>query len=185
MKTVSKTKITNKNIFSNALMTREVSLPMANVGGSIKEKLEDVITNTVEGKCVVEGYVKRGSIKVQSYSSGIVKGERIYFQLVYECEVCNPVEGMHIQCVARNITKAGIRATTNDKPSPIVVFVARDHHNNVPYFSSIEPQQEITVKVIGQRFELNDEQVSIIAELIVPNKTSKPKKEKITIKKTI
>lgn len=188
MKTVTRTRSSNKNIFTNMLVTRQVSLPMANVGGSIKDKLEDVLANSVEGKCVLEGYVKSGSTKIQSYSSGIVKGSRIYFEIVYECQVCNPVEGMLIQCVARNITKAGIRATTNDKPSPIVVFVARDHHTNVPYFSSVEPEQQIEVKVIGQRFELNDEYVSIIAELVVPNtnpKSTKKHKEKLIIEKSI
>ena len=48
------------------------------------------------------------------------------FEVVFECQVCCPVEGMHIDCIAEEITEtAGIRAETVDKPSPVVVYVAR------------------------------------------------------------
>ena len=50
----------------------------------------------------------------------------IKFHVIIECEVCSPVEGMLINCVARNITKAGIRADSSDEsPSPIICFAAR------------------------------------------------------------
>jgi hypothetical protein len=74
---------------------------------------------------------------------------------------------MLIPCVAKNITKAGIRAeSATDFPSPIVVFVAKDHHYNVPNFGDIKEGDKINVRVIGQRFELNDKYVSIIGELV-------------------
>ena len=175
MNNSSKTKISSDNIFTNMMASRKLSLPVASAGGSIKEKLEVVLANSIEGKCVVEGYVKRRTTKIQNYSSGMLNGERVEFQVVYECQVCNPVEGMQIECVARNITKAGIRATTSDDPSPVVIFVARDHHTDIPYFSTIKPEQQINVKVIGQRFELNDDYVSIIAEIVVPKLIKKKK----------
>ena len=181
MNASSKTNASNDNIFTNMMASRKLSLPVANAGGSIKEKLEDVLAKSIEGKCVVEGYVKYGSTKIHSYSSGILNGERVSFQVVFECDVCNPVEGMQIQCVARNVTKAGIRATTTDKPSPVVIFVARDHHTDIPYFSTIQAEQQIVVKVIGQRFELNDEYVSIIAEIVIPKTTKKKNKKKLMI----
>jgi len=168
--------MSSDNIFTTMMATRKLSLPVAIVSDNIKEKLEVVLAKSIEGKCVVEGYVKPKTTQIQNYSSGIINGERVEFQVVYECEVCNPVEGMQIECVARNITKAGIRATTRDDPSPVVIFVARDHHTDVPYFSTIKPEQKINVKVIGKRFELNDDYVSIIAEIVVPKFIKKTKK---------
>jgi hypothetical protein len=76
---------------------------------------------------------------------------------------------MLISCVAKNITKAGIRAeSANDVPSPVVVFIAKDHHYNISYFNEVKEGDKITVRVIGQRFELNDKYVSVIGELIKP-----------------
>ena len=37
-----------------------------------------------------------------TYSSGLVNSNIISFEVVFECLVCCPVEGMHIQCEAKN-----------------------------------------------------------------------------------
>ena len=74
---------------------------------------------------------------------------------------------MIIPCIVQNNTKAGIRAETADSPSPMVIFISREHHYNIESFSEIEPGKEIQARVIGQRFELNDTQVAVIAELVL------------------
>lgn len=76
---------------------------------------------------------------------------------------------MLISCIAKNITKAGIRGeSANDVPSPVIVFIAKDHHYNISYFNEVKEGDKITVRVIGQRFELNDKYVSVIGELVKP-----------------
>ena len=76
---------------------------------------------------------------------------------------------MLISCFAKNITKAGIRGeSANDVPSPVIVFIAKDHHYNISYFNEVKEGDKITVRVIGQRFELNDKYVSVIGELVKP-----------------
>jgi len=67
----------------------------------------------------------------------------------------------------QNITKAGIRCETTEIPSPIIAFIARDHHYSNDRFASVKEGDILKIKVIGQRFELNDTQISIIGELIV------------------
>jgi len=156
------------SIYSRGLISRNIILPITFIGKNIKETIEENIKQNFEGKCVVEGYIKPNSSKIITYSSGIIeRGNNISFEVVFECDVCFPVEGMLIQCVAKNITKAGIRAeSAADVPSPVVVFVAKDHHFNVPHFAEIQEGDKINVRVIGQRFELNDKYISIIGELI-------------------
>jgi hypothetical protein len=88
---------------------------------------------------------------------------------------------MLIQAVAKNITKAGIRSESADEnPSPVIIFITRDHHFSMPYFSTIEEGDKILTRVIGQRFELNDKFVSVIAELVDPNYVEKEKAVKKT-----
>ena len=41
------------------------------------------------------------------------------------------------------------------------------------YFSNVKENDDIKVRVIGQRFELNDKYISILAELIDPQKIKK------------
>ena len=158
------------SVYSRCLITRNIVLPITAVGKNILEVIEENVSVNFEGKCIVEGFVKPVSTKIVTYSSGIIsRGINITFQVVFECDVCFPVEGMLISCVAKNITKAGIRADSADAvPSPVIVFVAKDHNYSNDLFSEIKEGDKFNVRVIGQRFELNDKYVSIIGELVKP-----------------
>ena len=169
-------------IYSRCLITRNIVLPITNIGKNIKEVIEENIKSNFEGKCLVEGFIKPNSAKIITYSSGIIyRGSSVSFEVIFECEVCFPVEGMLVSCVAKNITKAGIRAeSATEVPSPVVVFIAKDHHYNVSHFNDVKEGDKINVRVIGQRFELNDKFVSIIGELVkekefIPTENKKPR----------
>jgi len=142
-------------------------MEMKYIGEAIKDTLEEIIKKTYEGKCSIEGFIKPGTSKLISYSSGTIKGMFVLFEVVFECQTLFPVEGQLIHCVAKNITKAGIRGeSVSETPSPFVVFVARDHQVDDPVFSSVKEGDEFFARIIGQRFELNDKYISIIAELV-------------------
>jgi len=157
-----------QTVYSRCMLTRKIVLPISTIGKTLKENIEENIKVTFEGKCVVEGYIKPNSSKIIRYSSGVIeRGNNVVFEIVFECDVCFPVEGMLISCTVKNVVKAGIRAeSANDVPSPVVVFVAKDHHFNNQQFNEIQVGDIIIVRVIGQRFELNDKYVSIIGELV-------------------
>jgi DNA-directed RNA polymerase subunit E'/Rpb7 len=172
-----------ESVYSRGLISRSVVLPITSIGKNIKETIETHIKFNFEGKCLVEGFIKPNSTNIISFSSGlIIKGSWISFEVIFECEICFPVEGMLISCTAKNITKAGIKAeSASDVPSPVIVFIARDHHYNIDYFNNVKEGDKFTVRVIGQRFELNDKFVSVIGELIKPKEKDfifKPKEEK-------
>ena len=99
----------------------------------------------------------------------------LVFEIVIELLICRPVEGMRFKCIAKNITKAGIRAETNATNSPVVIFIARDHYYQNKYFNSIKENDKIMIRVIGIRYELNDTYISIIADLVNPKPKTKQK----------
>lgn len=165
-RTYRKKEAKTESIYSDCLLTIPVLVNIKYVGKNTKSLLEKKVKGDIEGKCIVEGYVKTDSSKVISYSSGIVQGQNIRFDVMVQCDVCYPVEGATIQCKAVNITKAGIRGESADEsPSPFVCFVSREHHVNSQQFGNISEGDTFTCKVIGQRFELNDSYVSILGEI--------------------
>ena len=179
-----------QSVYSRCLINRKIVLPITAIGKNLKETIEENIKANFDGKCVVEGFIRPDSVNLipNAYSGGkIERGNNIAFEVVFECDVCFPVEGMIINCIAKNITKAGIRAeSANDVPSPIVVFIAKDHHYSVAQFAEIKEGDKINVRVIGQRFELNDKYISIIGELIkekdfTQHKSKLPSKPKLVI----
>jgi DNA-directed RNA polymerase subunit E'/Rpb7 len=155
-----------QNIYNDILITKKILIDINYIGKNIKQTLARILISKHNGKCIEEGFVKPDSVKLISYSSGKIEGCKILFEVVFECKVCSPVEGMMIECLAKNVTKAGIKAEVDEKPSPLIIFLARDHHQSSKYFNSVNVDDKINVRVIGQRFELNDDYVSIIAELV-------------------
>lgn len=175
MNLVKKNKRSNKNkeikltsIYSRSIITRKITLPITAIGENLKQTLEEYIVFHFEGKCLVEGFIKPLSSKIITHSSGIINmGMNISFDVVFECEVCFPVEGTILSCTVKTNTKAGLTAESADeKPSPIIVFIARDHHYTNSHLSDNKEGDIIQVRIIGQRFELNDKYISIIGELV-------------------
>jgi hypothetical protein len=166
-----------RGVYSPCQITKNIMLPITAIGKNLIQTLETTISKMIGGKCIVEGYVKPETIKVITFSSGIIKGENVIFDVVFNCEVCYPVAGMNFNCIAKNITKAGIRGeSVDEQPSPFILFVARDHYFDSDYFNSIEENEKFIARVIAQRFELNDKYISIIAELVPPlKKETKPR----------
>lgn len=161
-----KRKLKVQNIYTETILSRTCFLDISDIDDNIKKTLEENLKKNIEGKCISEGFIKSDSCRIESYSSGLIyNGNKIKFEVVFKCKICLPVEGMLIDCVVKNITKAGIKAEINEDVSPVIIFVARDHHYSNDEFSKVNENDNITVRVIGQKFELNDKYISVIASL--------------------
>jgi DNA-directed RNA polymerase subunit E'/Rpb7 len=184
----SSKKATYKNkkgvgIYMKNVITRKIHLPFTSIGENIKENIEEFLRLQIAGKCIDEGYIRPNSIKIVSYSAGVIIGNNVIFDILFECLVCRPVEGMRFRAIVKNVTKAGIRAEINESKSPVVVFIARDHHYKSKDFALLKEGDDVNVRVIGIRYELNDEYISIIGELVAKKKIkiSRMQKPKIII----
>ena len=160
-----------RGIYFKTIMKRRICLPFNSVGQNIEHIFLEKISNKIDGVCVEEGYIRSNSIKILHYSSGFLSANGCFFEVVFEADVCSPVEGMLMDCIVKNITKAGIRAEIQEAISPVIIFIARDHNFSNKYFSKVKVDDFIVIKVIGVRYELRDKYISILADLV-------PKKKK-------
>jgi|TARA_B100001057_G_C22542682_1_gene830271 DNA-directed RNA polymerase subunit E'/Rpb7 len=168
-------------LYMQNVITKSICIPFKSLGRNILELLQETIVNNYEQSCIKEGYIKANSIRILNYSSGRISGENVLFNVNFECLVCKPVEGMIFKGIVKNITKAGLKCQTSEDITPIIAFVARDHHYQNIHFQKIKVDDEISIKVIGIRFELNDKYISVIGELVESKK--KVPRAKIIIKK--
>ena len=168
------------SLYMKTMLTRKIVLPFKDLGSNLAEILKNQLIKNLEGKCIIEGFVRPRTINVLQHTAGRVTEHGCSFEVIFEASICKPVEGMKFQCIVKNVTKAGIRAERNTIPSPIIVFIARDHNYSNKYFSTIKPSDSIRVQVIGTRYELNDKYISILAELMEPKKKKK-KSDKLQI----
>ena len=155
-------------VYMKSILERKVCLDITEIGKNIKNNLELKLETMLSGKCVNEGYIKPKSIKIINYSCGNVNSSLVEFVVIFDAMVCLPVEDMKIECVCKTITKAGIHAQVIDDNNnmPITMFIARDHHHMDSKFSQIKVGDKLVSKVIGIRYELNDDFICSIGRLV-------------------
>lgn len=155
---------TSFNVYTKGLVTRRIALHITEIGSTLQQTLEQTV-GRFAGRCAAEGYIR--STKLLTHSVGTVLGDMVNYDVAVECQICFPVEGQLIQCKATSITKAGVRGEhATETPSPVDVFIARDFNHINPLFAGIKEGDEFTCRVIGQRFELNDEKIRVVGEVV-------------------
>ena len=174
----------NTNIYFKSVLEKKIYIELNNVNNNLDDNILKILKNDYEGKCSNDGYIKNDSIKIITYSSGIIIDKYIKFDIIFECMLCYPVEGMIIECIIKNITKAGLRCVIDEENSPLIIFVARDYHYTNTIFNNLNENDKINIKIIGQRVELNDPYICIISEFIDKVDKSNTNKEKSKSKKS-
>ena len=167
-------KKTMTSFYQKMLITKKIALYMNNLGHDIVSTLEKYIQLHFEGKCHKEGNIKKGSSRIIHYSAGhIFDGNRVVYDVVFESDVCYLVEGMVIECIVNNISNGGIKCISyNEKPSPIIAYVSENfcqtkNKKYKQYYHQVKEGDRVMLKILCQRFELNDLFIDICAEFYI------------------
>lgn len=167
---------TYEQLFNKSVLSKKIGINVGELLRNSDKTINDIIEGKLrilyEGLCITAGYVKNDSIKLLSHSMGIMKNDEFEYNVVFECSICNPYAGMKLQCIVKNITKAGLRCEfagvleSGKQKSPIVVFIPRDYYYADDSFNSIKETDTITAEIIGTRYELNDTYIVAFAGLV-------------------
>jgi len=152
-------------IYIQSIIHHKISVPFIHIGNNMPKYFKKFASRHIEGKCRKEGFIRPNSTQVVSYSTGLLNADNVLYDVVFSCDVCYPCEDMILKCKIVNITKIGIRGIISEVNNPIVLFISREHNVN-RNFEDYEEGEMINIKVIGHRFELNDEYISVIGEII-------------------
>ena len=156
-------------IYVDSLISRPVQIPMSECGKNITEILQHTL-QPLEGKCITEGYIKRHSIRVVNYSSGIMKDHYVIFTVVFECKIAVPFVNQELTCIVETNTIAGLQCKLYSDESPFIIFLAKDHHMEDATFFDCKVGSIVKVNVIGKRYSVNDPNISVIAKLVSKEK---------------
>lgn len=152
-------------LFHKQLINERILVSYNNIGKDMESYFQSYVETYIEGKCRNEGFIKNNSSKVIEYSAGLLYSSKVEFLVVFEVYACMPYEDMELTCIVKNINKIGIRCIIQEENNPMNIFI-NNEHNSTMDMDSYHESQEIKVKVLGHRFELNDTFISIIAEII-------------------
>jgi hypothetical protein len=161
------------SLYTTSILSKDVEFKFTDLNAlsldNFKDSLDALVVHkikqSVEERCIEDGYVKKDSVKLLTLSAGLFSADKIKYTATYECLICLPVEGMPIRCVAKSISNGGIRAVIADEEvSPVVVFVARETTD--ADLSKYKEGDVFDAIVFGVQYELNDTFVSVLA--IIP-----------------
>ena len=167
-------------LYHATCIRRKLCIPVSDIPhvSRVEDHLRQTVSGEMDGRCIAEGFIKPGSCILRSHSAGTFSAGNIRFDLEIDCMLCCPKEGAVMNCVAKTVTQAGIRANASvreHEPSPVVIYISREMHDATRLGESmqtqmpmdaIKPGDAMQIRVVGRRFELNDKQVSIIGEWI-------------------
>ncbi len=174
-----------QNIYNAEILTFKVKFKFNDLTQNLNEKFIQYARKNIMGKCHKEGYISNNHIRIINYSSALLDGHNVYFNVNYEFMVCYPYEGMVLSCKIQNITKISVKGilSEDDNENPIIVFASRIHNENIlsdideideennedidrNKINAIKINNIMKVKVIGFRFEINDPYLSVLGEII-------------------
>lgn len=128
------------------------------------------IQQKVEGICNKDGYVKKKSVLLLKRGIGIASSNTtngyISFDVLYSVDVCNPSSGDIYPCIVKKTNKIGFLAEPLEKPNPLVIVIVKQHVENKGLLNSIKEGEFVSIKVIGSRFDLGDDKISVVGNLI-------------------
>ncbi len=154
------------SIYLKSILEKTINLNICEIGNNLNDIITTKLEHAFSGKCISEGFIRPNSIKLLNYSSGKLSNNAVQYIANFECLICLPVEGQTVTCKIKSITKAGIHGIVEDgEYTPLHVFVAKDHHVMVKEFNEIKEDSSIIVKIIGTKYELNDEHIYSIGKI--------------------
>jgi DNA-directed RNA polymerase subunit E'/Rpb7 len=175
------------NLFTKITIKTTLSLTAKEMNNKIDNTLVRKIRDNVEGKCMKSGYIRPDSVEIVSRSLGMANQSQFngshIFTIEYVADICMPVEGDIIKCVATVINRCGIILKAMDiSPSPVDVLLAKEHHINSDEFNKLVVGDKVYIKVFGKRFNVNEAHISVIG-LLSTKKDYDKLTEQITTKK--
>jgi DNA-directed RNA polymerase subunit E'/Rpb7 len=155
------TQLFNKLILNDTLflLPNEIN---QNIDSIILNKLLEKVGN----KCCKDGYIKKDSIEIIERTIGKVDSihfnGRIQYDIRYSALVCNPVEGTILKGVINGINKMGAQVIIE----PLSIVLPRQHHSNPEIFKNLTKGKNVTISIIGTRFDLNSNEICAIGLIV-------------------
>ena len=157
-------------LFMESLIEKRITLPIDQMDERLEDNLLRAICRSFTYKCIEEGYLHPGSIKIQTYSAGKIGTQGTNVVVLFSCLVCNPPAGMVVKCTVSDVTKAGVHAMCSDSKDPgiqpVSIYILRDHEFNSTMFDTVKKGDVIEARILGNRFELGDKCINAVAEFV-------------------
>lgn len=168
-------------IFVRSLLRDATLLKPQFIGSNFREVLQQQIRDKVEGICSRHGYVLPNSVMVHRISPGRLEAVSlngdVRFDVQYYAQVCNPPVGAVLPARVANTNRFGVLVhcgilQRDGEFLPVIEAIATKQ----PISGKSQPSEvdldalsvgdDVRIEVLGKKFELNDDRISVIARIV-------------------
>lgn len=177
-------------VFTRVLLTDVIKISPKLLQKTVKNTITEKLKEKVEGKCTKHGYIKNDSIEIFKITPGKIEtislNGYIQYSIQFYADVCNPLIGSLVKCTVKNINKFGILAVAGIQTDTgfinvMHIIIAK---NSVNINSDIDLEKlnigdDIIVEILGKKYELNDDKISVVGKVVKDIESSKKKKKEM------
>lgn len=172
-----------ENIFYRTLLNDRLKIEPKYLSKDYRLYIQSKLKGMLEGTCSKHGYIKKGSIEIYKVAPGFIEliglNGSVVFEVYYYADVCNPLIGNVLKATVTNVNKFGILAESSN----ILEIIIAKNSVNITHDYGIDLEKvqighQVMVEVIGKKFELNDNKISVVGK-IVSGITSTIKQKKV------
>ena len=148
--------------YLKCLLKQQVVIEPHELNKDINNTILNKLKKEVENKCIAEGYVKEGTIKIIKktmgyYSPNLFTGTTCVM-VYYTADVINP-NGSKIKCKIKYINKLVYK-----EQGPLLIIVSKEFHNNKKFFKNKKLGETIEVVILDKKYNINDNTISVAAK---------------------
>tara|TARA_B100001093_G_C26393053_1_gene827939 strand:- start:44 stop:640 length:597 start_codon:yes stop_codon:yes gene_type:complete len=138
---------------------------------NLQDKIELILKNKVEGKCISDGYIKSNSVEIVSRNMGCMEIQNfsasVSYLIKYKAEVCSPKEGQILECTVHITTDTNCICHIGDEDtSPIEIYLFREHNLGNSVYSGLKEGDNINVKIANTQIEFGKGKILAIAAFL-------------------
>jgi len=164
--------MTESNIISSHIMNRDIIVPPNIINRNIDTSLNNILKKKIEEKCIDEGYVIKGSVKIIKRSSGIYdkynNDGNFKYNIHYNVLICRPHKEDIISFEVSDINKAGIigvKSVVDKYNINIKVIIPTEYFKiNKLDIKTINIGDTLFCQVVAIRFKYNDNSILVISK---------------------
>lgn len=130
------------------------------------------IRKMYEGRCCEDGYVKKNSCELVSFSAAKCDREGFIFNVTFSCKICLPVRGNKLFGLkVKSTTAVGIKGTLSDADAPdqditfLEIIVLLDTTNDA-IMNTLHQDAEFSAEIQDSTFQLGDTSICVFCSLL-------------------
>lgn len=156
-----------------------VKIHPRDITNDMSKSILKVLRNEKEGICSNHGFIKKDSIKICEIGPGKVELTSFHgyinYTVKYSAQVCNPVKDDIVNATVQNINNFGILCTSTVSNQTVLEIIVPKHSPAIVSSINLENVKigdKVMVQIIGKKYQLYNEKISIIGKIVVDDSTA-------------